>query len=40
MHRSDENSPDISVESQAEQLIQRLSKWVPMIYGTTEIETL
>lgn len=39
-HGSVENSPDIFVESQAGQLIERLSIWVPMIYETIENETL
>lgn len=34
------NSPDIIIESQAKQLIERLSIWVPMIYETIENETL
>lgn len=34
------NSPDIIIESQAKQLIERLSTWVLMIYETIENETL
>lgn len=40
IHGSDENSPDILVESQAGKLIERLSIQVPMIYETIENETL
>jgi hypothetical protein len=39
-HGSVENSPDIIFESQAGQLIERLSRWVPMVYETIENETL
>jgi hypothetical protein len=35
----DENSPNIFVESQAEQMVERLSIWVPMIYETIDNET-
>jgi hypothetical protein len=40
MHGVDKNIPNILVESQAGQIIKRLSIWVPMIYETIEIETL
>lgn len=40
MHGPVENSPDIIIESQAKQLIERLSIWVPMIYETIENKTL
>lgn len=36
----DENNPNIFVESQAWQLIERLPIWVHMIYETIENETL
>ena len=40
MNGVDENSPNIVIESQAGQIIERLSIWVPMIYETIENETL
>lgn len=40
MQRLDKNSPNIFVELQGGQLIERLSIWVPMIYETIESETL
>jgi hypothetical protein len=40
MNGVDENSPHLFVESQAGQIIERLSIWVPMIYETIENGTL
>lgn len=37
---ADKNCPNIFVESQAQQLIERLAIWLHMIYETIENETL